>query len=698
MPRSSPAAGIGALGSAPARFFHPSAKIREKFPNNDKRRLEGVIITGQGTFKVNRRQQECYCVRIDEFDDGTIFHIVRGKLRIDQAAAVPFVPPPAPRASTNIPGEAVDPDRSAQTNARSNIEGSLRAETREEINELRQQGIVVDDDNEPAPENARPQTVAEQIYAAGHWEKPTVCPRRASGVADVEGKFKNTRWDEIADLDELALFRVCFPEKWIVGVVIPKTNEALKEKPLDLREFYVWLGCIFFMSSFQGIEDRDLWWSTKPVDMFDGAPFRLNEYMSKGRFNDIMAAIRYTNDEAPLFFVDRFHEVREMIEAFNDHYSSEYLPSWLSCIDESMNTWLNKFCPGFMCVPRKPRPFGNEYHSIADGDGGKPIMWRINLVEGKDRPKLGNGRWAFETKWERQGYTKTAALLLEMTEPLHGTGKMVTGDSGFCVAKAVMDLHAKGVYFQSLIKKRWYWPAQVPGDQIDAHMMTKGLGETETFVQSIEGVRFLVHCTRDSQYVTKIMSTHGLLEEIQDHPTWRLVDGEWKTFKYAEPLSRHNRAKHWVDDVNNRRHAPIGLEEMWRTKWWPNRQFTFILSVVEVNCVQARARARKEASEPTLTFRRKLAMRMLTNRIGTVVAPSPLRVRTRTSTNHVHRKRKKHEGLWDYTTRKFAKRKTEYIRHPCVECGKSTRSYCQCDPGRALCMMCFGVHSQEQDC
>ncbi len=63
------------------------------------------------------------------------------------------------------------------------------------------------------------------------------------------------------------------------------------------------------MSCFQGIEDCDLWWSTKPVDMFDGAPFRLNKYMSKGRFNDIMATIRYTNKEAPLFFIDRFHEV-----------------------------------------------------------------------------------------------------------------------------------------------------------------------------------------------------------------------------------------------------------------------------------------------------------------------------------------------------------------------------------------------------
>ncbi len=52
-------------------------------------------------------------------------------------------------------------------------------------------------------------------------------------------------------------------------------------------------------------------------------------------------------------------------------------------------------------------------------------------------------------------------------------------------------------------------------------------------------------------YITKIMSKQGVLEEIQDHPMWRFVDGELKTFKYIEPFSRHNRVKHWVDDVNN---------------------------------------------------------------------------------------------------------------------------------------------------
>jgi hypothetical protein len=51
--------------------------------------------------------------------------------------------------------------------------------------------------------------------------------------------------DKIADFNELALFRICFLEKWIVETVIPKTNKTL-DKPMDLQEFYVWLGCIFF--------------------------------------------------------------------------------------------------------------------------------------------------------------------------------------------------------------------------------------------------------------------------------------------------------------------------------------------------------------------------------------------------------------------------------------------------------------------
>ena len=131
--------------------------------------------------------------------------------------------------------------------------------------------------------------------------------------------------------------------------------------------------------------------------MFEGAPFRLSEYMLRRRFQNIGTAIRYTNIESPTF-LDRFHDVRQMVEGFNDHYEGEYVPSWINCLDELMNSFMDNFCPGFMRVPRKPHPFGNEYHSIADGATekgleGKPIMWRVKIQAGKDRPKKPDGSW-----------------------------------------------------------------------------------------------------------------------------------------------------------------------------------------------------------------------------------------------------------------------------------------------------------------
>jgi hypothetical protein len=93
-----------------------------------------------------------------------------------------------------------------------------------------------------------------------------------------------------------------------------------------------------------------------------------------------------------------------MIDTFNEHYDSEYCLLWLSCIDESMNVWLNKFCSGFMSLPSKPHPFGNKYHLlIADGDKGRFIMWHVGLVEGKDRLKLWNRQWAFPSSGRRRG-------------------------------------------------------------------------------------------------------------------------------------------------------------------------------------------------------------------------------------------------------------------------------------------------------
>ena len=83
--------GIGALGSDQARFFHPIAKIRDKWPNYHKRlRLERVVVTGQELFRISRRDQLAYKFHIAEIDNGSKFHICANSFQVDQDPVQPF--------------------------------------------------------------------------------------------------------------------------------------------------------------------------------------------------------------------------------------------------------------------------------------------------------------------------------------------------------------------------------------------------------------------------------------------------------------------------------------------------------------------------------------------------------------------------------------------------------------------------------
>ena len=95
---------------------------------------------------------------------------------------------------------------------------------------------------------------------------------------------------------------------------------------MTLQYFYVWMGCHFFMAGFEGTENKKMWWSEKPFDIFKGVPFSLSDYISGQRFHNIVAAIRSTNIEL-LAFLDLFHYVRHVIYYFNEHYDMEYVPS-----------------------------------------------------------------------------------------------------------------------------------------------------------------------------------------------------------------------------------------------------------------------------------------------------------------------------------------------------------------------------------
>ena len=195
------------------------------------------------------------------------------------------------------------------------------------------------------------------------------------------------------------------------------------------------------MATINGPDHCDFW-SLGEVDCFVGAPMRLHNFMSRKRFEAIMKALAITARQPPAFR-DRFWVVQEVLEAWNSNMTEQFTPSWVSCLDESMSTWTNKYsCPGWMFVPRKPWPFGNEYHTVCCSLSG--ILWQMELVEGKDSPS------EIIPKFNNQG--KTVGLLLRVLEPIFGKGMVIILDSGFCVLKG-QHMQQKGTYLLHVLSR-----------------------------------------------------------------------------------------------------------------------------------------------------------------------------------------------------------------------------------------------------
>ena len=210
-------------------------------------------------------------------------------------------------------------------------------------------GVVdVDDDNLPAPENNVPLTSQTYNILSNNWGHDGVCFWKEKNYTNAPAKLTHPV-DTTRDDVNLQLFKRLFPKKFMEEVMIPTMNQSMNN-PGSYGEFLCWLGLWILMSTVDG---SNWWsfWSSKDINMFEGASFRLTQYMSRNCFEEILSAISYTNKHPPQM-LDKFWEIRELIDAWNDNMEAEFLPSWINAIDESMSKWLNEFtCPGFMYVP-----------------------------------------------------------------------------------------------------------------------------------------------------------------------------------------------------------------------------------------------------------------------------------------------------------------------------------------------------------
>ena len=108
--------GIGAECSVLTKFLHPSALVRDKYPNLERGHRTTVILNRQEEKKVNRRQQQCYTFCLEAFANAEMHAVTKHVKILKEGAAAHFFAPTTPHVQEQAVVEQPDPD-AAEENA-----------------------------------------------------------------------------------------------------------------------------------------------------------------------------------------------------------------------------------------------------------------------------------------------------------------------------------------------------------------------------------------------------------------------------------------------------------------------------------------------------------------------------------------------------------------------------------------------------
>jgi hypothetical protein len=320
----------------------------------------------------------------------------------------------------------------------------------------------------------------------------------------------------------------------------------------------------------------------------------------------------------------------------------------------------------------------------------------MEMVEGKDAPG--------EIRKEHDELGKTVGLLLRLTKSIWSTGKVIILDSGFCVLRGIIELYKKGVFAAAMIKKRRYWPKDIPGDDIVRAMQDYPIGSSARIPgTTFDNVNFDIFALKDKDYVLMFMSTYGALTVNHDQKiSFRAADqpgAQPITFYYPEVAGNHFRYRGAVDNHNAKRHdgnsgAGMSFEESWATTRWENRVFAYILATSEVNAYLCREYFGATEHETQFNFRQKLCFDLIYYREGQVEAVTPRT--TRSAVTHRLMKVPPYSKFFGGTWVRCYKQRYQAHRCSHENCKNRTRSVCTCSKDVFRCVACFATHRVEE--
>ena len=131
------------------------------------------------------------------------------------------------------------------------------------------------------------------------------------------------RFHEIR-IDLLEWFKFFLPMRYLMNVLLRKTNERIDGPPVTEGEFLNYIGIELLLATVKSGTSGTSYWETDEPNPFYGAPFRYHHYMSRRRFENITKTLTYTDRPHPSY-VDILFEVRQLLNSFNLHMRSIFL-------------------------------------------------------------------------------------------------------------------------------------------------------------------------------------------------------------------------------------------------------------------------------------------------------------------------------------------------------------------------------------
>ena len=398
-------------------------------------------------------------------------------------------------------------------------------------------------------------------------------------------------------ISRLDVFLQMFPPVQL-RLIVRLTNQQLERYQHQLMtsgELLKFFGLLILATKFEFTSRASLWSKTS-LEKFESAPNFGRTGMHRDRFDTIFRHIRFS--EQPTTRPDHLNSnqyrwmlVDDFVNNFNNHRITNFRPSELICVDESMvrwygtgGEWINAGLPHYVAIDRKPEN-GCEIQDSCCGRSGVMLQLKIVKSTEDDDDSLIE---------EENGLLHGTVVLKQLVRSWFYTDRIVCADSYFASVGAAEELLRYRTRFIGVVKTA---TKRYPMSYLQK-IETTGRGDRFALIsynneETKEKAKYLAFCwvDRERRYFISSVSSMAPGTPWIRKRLRQIVDDDI-TYPHCVELVVPQPAAAEVyysccgkvDSHNRDRQDTLMLEHKVQTKEWSKRVNFSILAICVVDC------------------------------------------------------------------------------------------------------------------